>query len=47
MQEYNSKWNYYADGEDDEDLRQAKAKMHFNGSKSKIKYHRGYNFKDS
>lgn len=47
VQEYNSRWNYYADGEDDEDLKQAKAKMHFSGTKSKIKYRRGYNFRDS
>ena len=47
VQEYNAKWNYYADSDDDEELKRARAKMHFNGGKSKIKYRRGYNFKDA
>ena len=47
VQEYNSKWNYYADGEDDEELNRARARMRFNSGNSKIKYRRGYNFKDA
>ena len=34
VQEYNAKWNYYADSDDDEELKRARAKMHFNGGKS-------------
>ena len=47
VQEYNAQWNYYAEGEEDEDMKREKAKMHFNGGKSKIHYHRGYRFKDA
>lgn len=47
VQEYNAHWNYYADSDMEEELRQAKAKMHFNGGKSKIKYRYGYRFKDA
>ena len=47
VQEYNSKWNYYSDLDEDEELNKARAKMHFNGGRSKIKYQRGYKFKDA
>lgn len=47
VQEYNAKWNYYSDEGNEEEVKRAKAKMHFNGATSKIKYRRGYNFKDS
>lgn len=47
VQEYNAKWNYYSDAEDNEDLKKERAKMHFNGGRSKIRYRFGYKFKDS
>ncbi len=47
VQEYNAKWNYYGDADTEEELNNAKAKMHFNGGKSKIKYRFGAKFKDS
>ena len=47
VQEYNAHWNYYAGMDEEEELRQAKAKMHFNGGRSKIKYRHGYRFKDA
>ena len=47
VQEYNSKWNYYADGADESDEKHEQSKMHFNGGKSKIKYRFGRRFKDS
>jgi len=47
VQEYNAKWNYYSGTEDSEDLKRERAKMHFNGGRSKIKYRFGYKFKDS
>lgn len=46
VQEYNSRWNYYDDN-DDADIKREKAKMHFNGMNSKIKYQHGYKIKDT
>lgn len=45
VQEYNARWNYYA-GMDGEEGEKAKAKMHFGGFRSKIKYQFGYDFID-
>ncbi len=47
VQEYNAKWNYYSGLDEDEETVKAKAKMHFNGFRSKVKYQRGYKFKDA
>ena len=46
VQEYNAHWNYYSGTDEDETLNDARAKMHFNGGKSKIKYRFGAKFKD-
>lgn len=46
VQEYNAKWNYYANADNEEELKESQAKMHFNGGKSKIKYRFGAKFKD-
>ena len=47
VQAYNAKWNYYADGGDEAEEQERRAKMHFNGGKSKIKYRFGAKFKDA
>lgn len=46
VQEYNSQWNYYADEDPEEEARQARARMHFKGYRSKVRYQRGYSFRD-
>ena len=46
VQEYNAKWNY-ADAQEGEDVKRERARMHFNGGRSKIKYSYGYKFKDA
>ena len=46
VQEYNAHWNYYADGDNDDEMASAREKMHFNGGRSKIKYRFGRKFKD-
>lgn len=45
VQEYNAQWNYYA-GEIPDEEEEAKAKMHFKGFRSKVRYKHGYSFKD-
>ena len=45
VQEYNARWNYYAGEIPDED-EGPKAKMHFKGFRSKVRYKHGYSFKD-
>ena len=40
------RWNYY-DGEIPEEDDGPKAKMHFNGFRSKVRYKHGYSFKDN
>lgn len=44
VQEYNARWNYYADSFDNEE--KIKKRMHFGGFRSKIKYQFGYDFID-
>lgn len=46
VQEYNAGWNYYADGGEEPES-ETRAKMHFNGGRSKIRYSRGCRFKDT
>jgi len=46
VQEYNSRWNYYAGEIPEEDDDMPKAKMHFKGFRSKVRYKHGYSFKD-
>lgn len=45
VQEYNAQWNYYA-GEIPEEDEGPKARMHFKGFRSKVRYKHGYSFKD-
>lgn len=45
VQEYNAKWNYYADEETPSE-ETIKSKMHFGGFRSKIRYQFGYDFID-
>lgn len=47
VQEYNAKWNYYSGMDEDADVEKEKARMHFNGRRSKIKYRFGYKIKDA
>ncbi len=43
VQEYNAKWNYYADGDPEEEAEQIRKKMHFSkGFRSKVRYQFGY-----
>ncbi len=44
VQEYNAGWNYYKDGEAEEEP--VNKKIHFGGFRSKIKYQFGYDFID-
>jgi hypothetical protein len=47
IQEYNAKWNYYADGQDDAEAEEIKQKMHFGrGYRSKVRYQFGYDLWD-
>jgi len=45
VQEYNARWDFYADGEPSDD-QNTKARMHFGGFRSRIKYQFGYDFID-
>lgn len=44
VQEYNARWNYYADDNTEEE--NVKRRMHFGGFRSRIKYQFGYDFID-